>query len=116
MKGNLHVRFLGGRGLATARAYPVTAGENSLVAHVLTTGLALGAAVLFAIGLVSPLTPSEGCPSFPHLATFAVLPFGLASVGCIYSRPLAAKTVFAAEALAIAGATSFLLHRIDCLR
>jgi hypothetical protein len=83
--------------------------------HVVVFGSALTAAAVFCIGLISPLTPSEGCPSVAVLAVFVGLPI-LGVLGTLPVAPhLAEKAFLLLEALVILGVTISLLHSIGCL-
>jgi hypothetical protein len=83
--------------------------------HVVVFGIAVTAAVVFCIGLISPLTPSEGCPSAIALAVFVGLPF-LGVLGALPVAPHPAeKGLLLLEVLVILGIVIWLLHSIGCL-
>jgi hypothetical protein len=49
------------------------------------------AILLFVVGLLSPLTPSEGRPSTPHLLMFLGLPLLVSGGGLYLSRKMAER-------------------------
>jgi hypothetical protein len=75
----------------------------------------LAAVALFAVGLVSPLTPSEGCPSATHIGGFAALPAVAPLITLLLVRHPGVKAALAAESAAIGLAAVWLLHGIGCL-
>lgn len=76
--------------------------------------VALAGLVLFAVGLISPLTPSRGCPTLPAVAVFAVGPVLLAAWGAVRSAGVF-RIGLAVQALVVAGVGAWLLARIGCL-
>jgi hypothetical protein len=83
--------------------------------HVVVFGSALTAAAVFCIGLISPLTPSEGCPSAAFLAIFVGLPaLGVSGALPVAPHP-AEKALLLLEALVILSVTIWLLHSTGCL-
>jgi hypothetical protein len=84
------------------------------------TDAALGAMILasmflFAVGLVSPLTPSEGCPSTLELAVFAGLPIALPIAASPLTRHTGVRAALLVLAVAIGTTCGWLLGRIGCL-
>lgn len=69
----------------------------------------LGALILFGIGLVSPLTPSQGLPSPGQLAVFFGLPVLLLTLVAYQARTLPIRILVALQALAVIGFEVWLL-------
>ena len=78
--------------------------------HVALGLAAVIAVVIFAIGLIAPLTPSEGRPSLPTLALFVALPLGLLSFAGYRARSMPARVVFAMLSAAVAVVSLWLLY------
>lgn len=65
---------------------------------------------IYGIGLVSPLTPSEGLPGIGSLLTFVGLPLLLLMyAACVYSSR-AAKTAVRLQALMVTSFTAWLIY------
>ena len=65
---------------------------------------------IYAVGLLSPLTPSAGVPSTAELLVFVGIPVTVL-VSCIVSvRALPLRVILATEALAIMAVSSWLLR------
>ena len=71
--------------------------------------LQLLAGVVFGLGLLSPLTPSEGTPRPADLLIFVGGPVLLITTAFIFSRRWQARLLATAEIGAILAATSWLL-------
>jgi hypothetical protein len=56
--------------------------------------------VLLAFGLISPLTPSEGCPSLVAVLFFAITPLGMTSACSLYSSGRMTKAFYAMQGIA----------------
>jgi hypothetical protein len=65
--------------------------------------------LLYGLGLVSPLTPSEGMPNVPELFVFAACPIAFLFVSLFLSRTRAARAVTVVEITGIVGLTTWLL-------
>lgn len=66
------------------------------------------AGIIFLIGLLSPLTPSEAQLAAFDLALFAVLPLGVCIGGAAVSQSPALRLLSAIEAFVIAGIVAWL--------
>lgn len=60
---------------------------------------------IFTLGLIGPLTPSEGSPSPRALAVFIGIPELLLIVGALVARTTLARVAFVLQAAAIAALT-----------
>ena len=69
----------------------------------------LAALALFGVGLIAPLTPSEGTPSLLAIAVFVGGPLGLIWLSYRWATTSMARLVLILEALVIVGATAALL-------
>ena len=76
----------------------------------LALGLAAVAIAIFAIGLIAPLTPSEGRPNVPTLALFVGMPLVLLSVVGYRARSTPGRVICAALVAAVAGISLWLLY------
>ncbi len=65
---------------------------------------------LYAVGLVSPLTPSEGRPSVQELAVFAGLPFAAWATSALMARHGIIKITCVAVAISIFALTAYLFY------
>jgi hypothetical protein len=76
-------------------------------------GLVFAAALawfIFAIGLIGPLTPSEGSPPPRALAVFIGIPVLLFVVGGLVARTTLARVAFVLQAAAVAALTVWLAY------
>jgi hypothetical protein len=76
---------------------------------VVAISLNLVGVLLYAVGLIGPLTPSEGMPNLVDVIVFAVCPVGLLVISLFISRWLAARLIASLEIAGIAGFTGWLL-------
>jgi len=67
-------------------------------------------AIIFGIGMIGPLTPSEGHPTLLVWLLFSVVPLLLTLVGTVVARPWPVKIALLAEGIAILLWTIELLH------
>ncbi|PYU94098.1 MAG: hypothetical protein DMG25_07575 [Acidobacteria bacterium] len=65
--------------------------------------------LIYAFGLVGPLTPSEGMPNLVEVFIFACCPVALLVISFFMSRMLAARLIASVEIACIAGFTGWLL-------
>jgi hypothetical protein len=72
-------------------------------------GLCAAALFVYAFGVIAPLTPSHGLPSFGVLLIFAGLPIALTLVASRYCQSVTARLCCYFEAAAIAGFTLYLV-------
>lgn len=72
--------------------------------------LAAVAVAIFAIGLVAPLTPSEGLPSMPTLAVFVGIPLALLAAAAYRARSTPGRVMCVALAAAIPVTSLCLLY------
>ena len=72
------------------------------------------AAILFGVGLIGGLTPSEGEPSLLAWLVFAIVPLGLTLLGFLTVRSWAVRAFLLVEAGVIVAFTIHLLrlHRV----
>ena len=72
------------------------------------------AAILFGVGLIGGLTPSEGKPSLLAWLVFAVVPLALTLIGSLAVRSRAVRAFLLVEAGVIVAFTIHLLrlHRV----
>lgn len=68
------------------------------------------AGLIYAVGLLAPLTPSEGLPTPVELGLFAALPLAMVAVGSAVTRSVGVRTMLIAEAGGIVGFTLYLLR------
>jgi hypothetical protein len=82
------------------------------VAKSVIVPLSLGcaAAIIFGIGMIGPLTPSEGHPMLLAWLVFSFVPLLLTLVGTVVARPWPVKIALLAEGIAIVLWTLELLH------
>lgn len=76
----------------------------------------LAALILFGAGMLSPLTPSLGCPSVFQLIAFVAAPVLLPVVVAFLLESRVAKLILQVEAVAIATTALLLLSAIGCIR
>jgi hypothetical protein len=77
------------------------------------TGLVFAAALawfIFTLGLIGPLTPSEGSPPPRALAVFIGIPELLFIVGGVVARTTPARVAFVLQAAAIAALTVWAVY------
>ena len=87
--------------------------EASVNARLRSAGLVFAAALAwftFAVGLIGPLTPSEGFPPPRALAVFIGIPDLLFIVGVLVGRTTLARVVFVLQAAAIAALTVWVVY------
>jgi len=65
--------------------------------------------LIYAIGLIGPLTPSVGMPSLVEVIAFVGGPVGLLLISVFMSRMLAARLIASCEIAGIAAFTGWLL-------
>jgi hypothetical protein len=68
------------------------------------------AIVIYGIGLISPLTPSEGVPSLSMILVFVGIPLGLITAAALLSQSKIIKGIMILEALFIIVFTIYLLR------
>ena len=78
---------------------------TSLVASFLN----VAGVLLYGLGLVSPLTPSEGMPNVLELFVFMACPVAFLSVSLFLSRTRVARAITVVEITGIVGFTAWLL-------
>ena len=76
----------------------------------------LAALILFGAGMLSPLTPSVGCPSVLQLAAFVAAPVLIPVVVGFLLESRVAKLILHVEAVVIAMTALLLLSAIGCIR
>jgi hypothetical protein len=87
--------------------------ETGVNARLRSAGLVFAAALAwftFTLGLIGPLTPSEGSPPPRALAVFIGIPELLFIVGVLVGRTTLARVVFVLQAAAIAALTVWLVY------
>jgi hypothetical protein len=87
--------------------------EAGLDARVRRAGLVFAAALAwftFTLGLIGPLTPSEGSPPPRALAVFIGIPELLFIVGGLVARTTPARVAFVLQAAAIAALTVWAVY------
>jgi hypothetical protein len=87
--------------------------EPGVNAKVRRAGLVFGAALawfIFTLGLIGPLTPSEGPPPPRALAVFIGIPVLLFIVGGLVARTTLARVAFVLQAAAIAALTVWAVY------
>jgi hypothetical protein len=67
------------------------------------------ALLVYGLGLISPLTPSEGMPNLGVILIFAILPIVLLGNSLALARSWLARMLVSIEVLAVIGFTSWLL-------
>ena len=77
---------------------------------VVALGLGFAAAIIFGIGMIVPLTPSEGHPTLLAWLVFSIVPLLLTLVGTVVARSWPVKIALLAEGIAILLWTVELLH------
>jgi hypothetical protein len=77
---------------------------------VVALGLGFAAAIIFGIGMMGPLTPSEGHPTLLAWLVFSIVPLLLTLVGTVVARSWPVKIALLAEGIAILLWTVELLH------
>jgi hypothetical protein len=82
------------------------------VAKSVIVALSLGfaAAIIFGIGMIGPLTPSEGHPTLLVWLVFSFVPLLLTLVGTVVARSWPVKIALLTEGIAIVLWTLELLH------
>jgi hypothetical protein len=65
--------------------------------------------VIYGIGLLSPLTPSEGVPSVTMILVWVGIPLGLVSAGALLARSKVVKGMMILEVLAVITLSVYLL-------
>jgi hypothetical protein len=82
------------------------------VAKSVVVALSLGfaAAIIFGIGMIGPLTPSEGRPTPFVWLVFSIVPLLLTLVGTVVARSWPVKIALLAEGITILLWTVELLH------
>jgi hypothetical protein len=83
--------------------------------HAIVGSSVLASLLLFALGLLSPLTPSQGCPSTPALVAFVGLPVLLPIAALPLAPRKGPRMLLVATAVALTGTSAWLLSRIGCL-
>jgi hypothetical protein len=68
---------------------------------VVAPSLGFVAAVIFGIGMIGPLTPSEGHPSLMAWLVFSIVPILLTLVGTVVVRPWPVRIALLAESIGI---------------
>ena len=87
--------------------------EASVNARLRRTGLVFAAALAwftFTLGLIGPLTPSEGPPPPRALAVFVGIPELLFIVGGLVARTTPGKVAFVLQAAAMAALTVWVVY------
>jgi hypothetical protein len=87
--------------------------EAGVNARLRSAGLVFAAALawfIFAVGLIGPLTPSEGSPPPRALAVFIGIPELLSIVGVLVARTALARVAFILQAAAIAALTVWVVY------
>jgi hypothetical protein len=82
---------------------------------VVALSLGFGAAVIFGIGMIEPLTPSEGHPTLLAWLVFSIVPLLLTLIGTAVARPWPVKIALLAESIAILMFTADLLRMFKIL-
>ena len=77
---------------------------------VIALGMGIVSGIIFGIGMIGPLTPSEGHPTLLAWSVFSIVPLLLTLVGTIVARPWPVKIALLAEGIAILLWTVELLH------
>jgi hypothetical protein len=87
--------------------------ETGVNARLRNVGLVFAAALawfIFMVGLIGPLTPSEGSPLPRALAVFIGIPELLFIVGGLVARTTLARVAFVLQAAAIAALTVWAVY------
>jgi len=87
--------------------------ETGVNARLGSAGLVFAAALswfTFTLGLIGPLTPSEGSPPPRALAVFIGIPALLFIVGGLVARTTLARVAFILQAAALAALTVWLVY------
>ena len=82
------------------------------VGHIFRAGTLVLAGLTFLVGLISPLTPSEGQPGPAEVLLFVGTPLGLALAVALSSRGPAWRAVGFGLAILIAGITTWLFTSV----
>jgi len=77
---------------------------------VIALGMGIVSAIIFGIGMIGPLTPSEGHPTLLAWLVFSIVPLLLTLAGIIVAKPWPVKLALLAEGIAILLWTVELLH------
>jgi hypothetical protein len=87
--------------------------EAGVNARLRSAGLVFAAALAwftFILGLIGPLTPSEGAPAPRALAVFTGIPELLSIVGALMARTTLARVAFVLQAAAIAALAAWAVY------
>jgi hypothetical protein len=87
--------------------------ETGVNARLRRGGLVFAAALawfIFAVGVIGPLTPSEGSPPPRALAVFVGIPELLFIVGGLVAHTTLARVAFVLQAAAVAALTVWLVY------
>jgi len=76
----------------------------------------LAALILFGAGMLSPLTPSIGCPSALQIVAFVLAPVLIPVAVAFLLKSGVAKLILQVEAVAIAMTALLMLSAIGCIR
>jgi hypothetical protein len=68
---------------------------------VVALSLGFASAIIFGIGMIGPLTPSEGHPTLLAWLVFSIVPLLLILVGTVVAKPWPLKIALMAEAIGI---------------
>jgi hypothetical protein len=68
---------------------------------VVALSLGFASAIIFGIGMIGPLTPSEGHPTLLAWLVFSIVPPLLILVGTVVAKPWPLKIALMAEAIGI---------------
>jgi hypothetical protein len=68
---------------------------------VVALSLGFASAIIFGIGMIGPLTPSEGHPTLLAWLVFSIGPLLLTVVGTVVAKPWPLKIALMAEAIGI---------------
>ena len=77
---------------------------------VVALSLGFAAAVIFGIGMIEPLTPSEGHLTLVAWLVFSIVPLLLTLAGAVVARPWPVRIALLVEGIAILLLTVELLH------
>ena len=77
---------------------------------VIALSIGLVSAIIFGIGMIGPLTPSEGHPTLLAWLVFSIVPLLLTLVGTVVARSWLVKIALLAECIGIVRVTIHLLR------